>query len=624
MIIIYSRTTDYLGSDQRPWSMNLIRSIKSHLYVLHFKLYSSHHSDTAIPSSACRLILCKMNLLAHVGERMSMKECHRLVVSLADSLEDLKIQIDDNDGTWTVEIVKIVLEKDNKTKDLIELAQSLLRLLDIDASERNGVESLDSWSQLLSTFPSDVPLKSLLQENGEKRSAESVVTDKSKLEYLHVLATTLQQRRLKQLKEGKEIQHTDNPDYPLNFLSGQASAEQKSLLLEGYAYLKEDYEQRRQGMRQRFKVILETEGSGKKDFETVSPHPPRQLNPMDDLSWLVQHFISPHSTHVGASGLIATRNPSAPKQSGNNLPSTETSVDRGGRVDNDESRYAMPEWQSAGGQELKYSQPQHHSSNLKKNTGQKEKQGPGTPGRQSNDKDDGGQQSNEQKDEGAAPESDNEKTGDKDDHKKNNRRGGGNTGRKEKQGPGTPGRQSNGKDNERQQFNEQKDEGAAPEGDNEKAGDKDDHRKNNRRGGGNTGRKEKQGPGIPGRQSNGKDNERQQFNEQKDEGAAPEGDNEKAGDKDDHRKNNRRGGGNTGRKERQGPGTSGSQSNGKDNARQQSNEQKDEGAAPEGDNEKAGEKEDHKKNNRRSGGNRRRGRGGGRGRGRQSEQGAGA
>jgi hypothetical protein len=361
---------------------------------------------------------------------MSVNECHRLVVSLADSLEDLKIQIGDNDGTWTVDILKSILEKDNETKDLIQLAQSLLRLLDIDASESNGVESsLDSWSQLLSTFPLDASLRSLFQENSEKQSDKSIVTDKSKLEYLHVLATTLQQHRLKQLKKDKETQHTDNPDYPLNLLSGQASAEQKSLLLEGYAYLKEDYEQRRQGMRQRFKVLLEPEGSGRKVLDTVSPHPPRQLNPKEDLSWLVQHFTSPHSTHVGASGLTATRNPSAPKQSGNHLPSTEeTAVDRGGRVDDDETRYAMPEWQSAGGQESNSSQPDNKSSNPKKNTGRKEKQGPGTPGRQSNSKGGGNerQQSNKQKDEAKVPEGDTEKAGDKDEHKKNNRRGGGN------------------------------------------------------------------------------------------------------------------------------------------------------------------------------------------------------
>lgn len=375
---------------------------------------------------------------------MSVKECHRLVVSLADSLEDLKIQIGDNDSTWTVEILKATLEKDNETKDLIQLAQSLLRLLDIDASESNGVEPLDSWSQLLSTSPPDTPI-SLFQENRGNQFDKSIVTDKSKLEYLHVLATTLQQRRLKQLKKGKETRHTANPDYPLNFLSGQASAEQKSLLSEGYAYLKDDYEQRRQGMRQRFKVLLETEGSGRKDLDTVSPHPSRQLNPKEDLSWLVQHFSSPNSTHAGASGLTATRNPSAPKQSGNNLPSTETAVDRGGRVDDDESRYAMPEWQSAGGQESNISQPQNKSSNPKNNTGRREKQGPGIPGRQSNSEGNGRQQSNEKEDEAKTPEGKNEKAGDKDEHKKNNRRGGGNRrrgrgggrgrGRQSEQGP---------------------------------------------------------------------------------------------------------------------------------------------------------------------------------------------
>jgi hypothetical protein len=412
---------------------------------------------------------------------MSVQEWHWLVVSLADSLEDLKIQIGDYDGAWTtVERLKDILEKDNETKDAIQLAQSLLRLLDVDvdvdinvSSESNGVESSpldDSWSQLLSTFPPDTPLRSLLiQENSEKKSDKNAVTDnKSKIEYLHVLATTLQQRRLKQLKKGKEeTQRTtdddennnNNPDYPLNFLSPQASAEQKSLLLEGYAYLKEDYEQRRQGMRQRFKVLLETteDNSGRKqDIDstgtgTVSPqHPPtaRQLNPKEDLSWLVQHFIGPHH-HT------ATRNPpsDAPKQqSRNHLFSTETAVDRGGRVDDDddESRYAMPEWQSAGRQESNFSQPQNQSSNPKKNTGRKEKQGTGTQGRQSNSNSNsnGGQQSNEQKHETKVPEGDNEKAGDKDLHKKNNRRGGGNRrrgrgggrgrgrGRQSEEGPG--------------------------------------------------------------------------------------------------------------------------------------------------------------------------------------------
>jgi hypothetical protein len=283
---------------------------------------------------------------------MALQECQSLLVSLADSLDDLKVQINNgSERNWTPErLVAITESGDGENEGLLPLANELLGQLQVSLG-MTKMSASESWPEIFSNAPEQVPKfpfdGTTCMECYDKESSNPPSFQLC-LEFLHLLATTLQQRQLSRRIDNSPpstsaIAKTTTDYYPLSLLGEDASQQQKELLLEGFAYLKEDYEERRKGMRQRFQVLLKT-NFGTDDEEhnmignltTNRSIPDQKLTPSEDMEALVQRFLQPTSQKTA----ISSRNMAFKASSVEEDPI----MDRGGRTE-DDSRVVMPAWQ---------------------------------------------------------------------------------------------------------------------------------------------------------------------------------------------------------------------------------------------------------------------------------------
>jgi hypothetical protein len=260
---------------------------------------------------------------------MSAEECRNLLISLADSLEDLRVVQDGNEVLgWTLERLAAMIANGSDCRGLIPVAHSLLRRFD-----NQDLKKQNSWSKILSSQLIGVPKLSFDATEADSNRQPTLLDC---LEYLHILATTLQQKQLAKSQEMTSNEATATR-FPMNLLGSDASDAKKELLLEGYQYLKEDYEERRKGKLQRFQVLMET-NFGDEDLAALQDRQPRELELVKDIPSLVQRFLRPHSSSHAqrtktTTGSISVANKVA-----------DTPIDRGGRAEED-YRVSMPDWQ---------------------------------------------------------------------------------------------------------------------------------------------------------------------------------------------------------------------------------------------------------------------------------------
>jgi hypothetical protein len=261
---------------------------------------------------------------------MSAEEYRNLLISLADSLEDLRVLLDGNEvEDWTLERLAAMIANGSDFRGLIPIARSLLRRFDnqVDLKKQN------SWSTILSSQLIGVPILSVHATEADSNRQPTLLDC---LEYLHILATTLQQKQLAKSQE-KTPNEATATGFPMNLLGSDASDSKKELLLEGYQYLKEDYEERRKGMQQRFQVLMET-NFGDEDLAALQDRQPRELELVEDIPSLVQRFLRPHSSSHAQRTRMTTGSISVVSKV------ADTPIDRGGRAE-DDSRVSMPDWQ---------------------------------------------------------------------------------------------------------------------------------------------------------------------------------------------------------------------------------------------------------------------------------------
>ena len=262
----------------------------------------------------------------------------RLVLSLVDLLEDNDIRIDDGGGnsnsqnSWNLKRLQSTLLDEQKS---IQLAQTLLWLLKDGRGERcETSETPSSWMELLCSSPSDLRwvFNSISDVSSRGEVDEATLSLDAKLEYIHVLATSLQTERL----SADDTQGEKQCIEPVDLLGDQASDFQINLLNECYSLLLEDYEQRRLGMRQRFCMLTSRKNPLIEEFK---PRPLVQWKTSEEMSWLLDHFSRPKSpARTDLPPIQTTIEPV-----GGDL--LNTTMDRGGRTD-DDTRWSMPEWRS--------------------------------------------------------------------------------------------------------------------------------------------------------------------------------------------------------------------------------------------------------------------------------------
>lgn len=261
-----------------------------------------------------------------------------LLMSLSDLLKDLGVKGDTGENDWSPARLANLIESQSDYLGLVPLAHQLLRR----NGDRFDENSVKTWPQLFAK-EKIAPFFDFVdsEEESSNEDTKQQPTIQNCLEYLHILATTAQQKRL--LSETRQLPPiSSSQGFPISLLDAGASTAQKSMLEEGYSYLKEDYDERRKGLIQRFHVLLETTFGNVADTKALikTESPTSSLEPPEDMSLLVQHFLEPHplsdqtddwNTVLSTSRGIAAK-------------TMEDPIDRGGRT-GDNSRVMIPEWQ---------------------------------------------------------------------------------------------------------------------------------------------------------------------------------------------------------------------------------------------------------------------------------------
>jgi len=278
----------------------------------------------------------------------------RLLLLLTDILGDLNVvQPDSNKVLWTPETVQQALVDDDQSGGMDLVAQLLnqLRVVGGDESKTTPTITLQSWKELHDRHPSSCPPWVTAKDLSENPLI-------SKLEILCFFASRLQSCLLAKPKKKATAERSvatntssdgtvsNSSVSDLLSLPSHMTKEQREIIMECYHGLKEDYDKRRIGMKQRLDILLSNfEADNQDDKEIMdlkaklqnlsfsSSHHHPALADLSDED-LFQHFTTPHSRYDGTKPAIAT-------------PLEHFSViDRGGRTDEVASRVRMPEWSS--------------------------------------------------------------------------------------------------------------------------------------------------------------------------------------------------------------------------------------------------------------------------------------
>lgn len=322
-------------------------------------------------------------------------DINSLSLFLSDALGDLNI-LTANNTLWTEESIQSSLDDGSNNDDMEIVNRLLTQLIPLQPHEdkKSSIDHVSSWNDLLSnklynkyvpTWMSDVQHKQLSLENKldiccfiatslqsrilkSESSSSSCSNNNSHptqpQQQQQQLSTSGTNKQDKSNTSGTKDSSSNDDDLEATILTfpNHFNQEQKDLVLECFHGMKEDYDHRIIGMRQRLDILktdfqVQQQQEQQQQEEELEPGEAasasstvallKSLTLSDDQS-ILQHFTQPHSfdSHFEGKGEGSHRMNMLTKKA----PSPATIddevglEDRGGRPNDDASRLSIPIW----------------------------------------------------------------------------------------------------------------------------------------------------------------------------------------------------------------------------------------------------------------------------------------